>query len=53
MPPAGTITVANSLLAGGKPVIVHVASGSEIKRYSPDSVKSMTPGPELWIRLSG
>jgi hypothetical protein len=36
---AGTITVANSLLAGGKPVIVHVASGTEIKRYSPDSVK--------------
>src|SRR6476660_10298828 len=37
--PAGTITVANSPLAGGKPVIVHVASGAEIKRYSPDSVK--------------
>jgi hypothetical protein len=37
--PAGTITVANSLLAGGKPVIVHVASGAEIKRYSPESVK--------------
>jgi hypothetical protein len=37
--PAGTITVANSLLAGGKPVIVHVASGTEIRRYSPDSVK--------------
>jgi hypothetical protein len=37
--PAGTITVANSLLAGGKPVIVHAASGIEIKRYSLDSVK--------------
>jgi len=37
--PVRTITVANSLLAGGKPVIVHVASGTEIKRYSPDSVK--------------
>jgi len=37
--PAATITVANSLLAGGKPVIVHVASSTEIKRYSPDSVK--------------
>jgi Domain of unknown function (DUF5666) len=36
---AGTITIANSLLAGGKPVIVHVASGSEIRRYSPESVK--------------
>jgi hypothetical protein len=37
--PAGTIAVANSLLAGGKPVIVHVAPATEIKRYSPDSVK--------------
>jgi hypothetical protein len=37
--PTGMITVANSLLAGGKPVIVRVAPGSEIRRYSPDSVK--------------
>lgn len=37
--PAGTITIANSLLAGGKPILVHVASNSEIRRYSPESVK--------------
>ena len=37
--PAGTITIANSLLAGGKPILVHVSSNSEIRRYSPESVK--------------
>jgi hypothetical protein len=36
---AGTITITNSLLAGGKPVVVHVAPGTEIRRYSPESVK--------------
>lgn len=36
---AGTITVTNSLAVGGKPVLIHVPSGTEIKRYSPDSVK--------------
>lgn len=36
---ASTITVANSLAAGGKPIVIHVAKDTDIKRYSPDSVK--------------
>ena len=37
---AGTITIANSLAAGGKPTVIHVpAKTTDIKRYSPDSVK--------------
>jgi hypothetical protein len=38
-PSAGTVTIANSLAAGGKPILVHAGFGVEIKRYSPDSVK--------------
>lgn len=37
--PAGTITVANSLAASGKPILIHVSSSTIIRRYSPDSVK--------------
>lgn len=36
---SGTITIANSLAAGGKPIVIHVEPKSDIKRYSPDSVK--------------
>lgn len=36
---AGTITISNSLAAGGKPILIHVAKDTDIKRYSPDSVK--------------
>jgi hypothetical protein len=36
---AGTVTITNSLAAGGKPILVHAGPGLEIKRYSPDSVK--------------
>ena len=36
---AGTITLANSLAAGGKPTVIHVPAKTDIKRYSPDSVK--------------
>src|SRR5205814_10434711 len=36
---AGTVTLANSLLASGKPIIVHVAQTAQILRYAPDSVK--------------
>ncbi|HKW18794.1 MAG TPA: DUF5666 domain-containing protein [Terriglobales bacterium] len=36
---AGTITVANALASGGKPVLIHVSSATLIRRYSPDSVK--------------
>lgn len=36
---AGTITIANSFAAGGKPILIHVSTGADIKRYSPDSLK--------------
>lgn len=36
---SGTITIANSLAAGGKPVLIRVGKDTDIKRYSPDSVK--------------
>lgn len=36
---AGTITIANSLAADGKPIVIHVPANSDIKRYSPDSVR--------------
>ena len=36
---AGTVTLANSLLASGKPIVVHVAQTAQILRYAPDSVK--------------
>jgi len=35
----GAITVANSLAASGKPIMVHVSPQTEVRRYSPDSVK--------------
>lgn len=38
-PDSRTITITDSLAAGGKPLLIHVPSGAEIKRYSPDSVK--------------
>ena len=37
--PAGTITIANSLASGAKPILIHVSSATTIRRYSPDSVK--------------
>ena len=36
---AGTVTINNALLASGKPVVIHVSPQTEIRRYSPDSVK--------------
>lgn len=36
---ASTITISNSLAAGGKPIAIHVSANADIKRYSPDSVK--------------
>jgi hypothetical protein len=35
----GTITVANSLAASGKPILVHVSPQTVIRRYAPDSIK--------------
>ncbi len=36
---AGTVTLANSLLSSGKPIVVHVGQGTQILRYAPDSVR--------------
>jgi Domain of unknown function (DUF5666) len=36
---AGAITLANSLLASGKPIVVHVGQETKILRYAPDSIK--------------
>jgi hypothetical protein len=36
---AGTISIANSLAASGKPIVIHVSPQTDIRRYSPDSVK--------------
>lgn len=38
-PSASTITIANSLAAGGKPIVIHIGPKTDIKRYAPDSVK--------------
>ena len=37
-PGAGTITISNSLMSSGKPIVVHVSQATSIRRYSPDSV---------------
>jgi hypothetical protein len=36
---AGTITIVNSLATGGKPIVIHLSPGAEIKRYPPNSAK--------------
>ncbi len=36
---AGTISIANSLAASGKPIAIHVSPQTDVRRYSPDSVK--------------
>ena len=36
---ANTITINNSLIAAGKPIIVHLSPTTVIRRYAPDSVK--------------
>jgi hypothetical protein len=38
-PSAGTITIANSLAAAGKPIVIHVSPQTDVRRYSADSVK--------------
>lgn len=37
-PAAGTIMVVNALVSSGKPIVIHVAPATSIRRYSPDSV---------------
>jgi Domain of unknown function (DUF5666) len=61
-PGASTITVANSLVASGKPILVHLSAQTEIRRYAPDSVKfddakpstldQIKPGDQLRARGS-
>jgi hypothetical protein len=36
---SGTITLANSMAASGKPILVHVSPQTSILRYAPDSIK--------------
>ncbi len=36
---AATITMGNSLLASGKPIVVRVNQGTQFLRYAPDSIK--------------
>lgn len=54
---SGTITIANSLVASGKPIVLHVTSQTSIRRYAADSIKfedarpgtlnQITPGDQL------
>ena len=58
----GSITISNSLLAAGKPTVVHVSPGAAIRRYAPDSIKfddakpgtldQIKPGDQLRARGS-
>lgn len=36
---ADTITIANAMIASGKPIVVHISPETTIRRYAPDSVK--------------
>jgi hypothetical protein len=36
---ANTISIANAMVASGKPIVIHVSSETTIRRYAPDSVK--------------
>ena len=36
---AGTITIPGPIAASGKPIVIHVSPKTDIRRYSPDSVK--------------
>ena len=36
---AGAITIANSLAAAGKPIVIHVSPQTPTRRYAPDSIK--------------
>ncbi|HZP18554.1 MAG TPA: hypothetical protein VFB00_11340, partial [Terriglobales bacterium] len=36
---AGAITIANAMLASGKPITIHVSKDTELRRYASDSVK--------------
>lgn len=49
---ADTVTIVNSLAAGGKPILIHVSSNTDIKRYSPDSVKFDDAKPGTLIQIT-
>src|SRR5260370_37494713 len=36
---ASTISIANAMIASGKPIVIHVSPETSILRYAPDSVK--------------
>jgi len=36
---ASTISIANAMIASGKPIVIHVSPETSIRRYAPDSVK--------------
>lgn len=59
---ANSITVANAMVASGKPIIIHISPETIIRRYAPDSVKfddakpgtldQIKPGDQLRARGS-
>lgn len=42
---AGSITVPNSLAGSGKQIVIHVSAQTDIRRYSPDSVRFEDASP--------
>jgi hypothetical protein len=38
-PAANTVTIANAMVASGKPIIIHVSPETAVRRYAPESVK--------------
>jgi hypothetical protein len=59
---ANSITIANAMVASGKPIIIHISRETIIRRYAPDSVKfddakpgtldQIKPGDQLRARGS-
>jgi hypothetical protein len=59
-PSSGTITIANTFAASGKPILVHVSSATVVRRYPPDSANysdakpgtldEIQPGDQLQAR---
>jgi hypothetical protein len=59
-PATGTIAVVNALVSSGKPIVIHVSPGTNIRRYSSDSVNfdqakpgtldQLKPGDQLRAR---
>jgi hypothetical protein len=36
---ANTVTIANAMVASGKPIVIHISAQTEVRRRAPDSVK--------------